>query len=254
VWAGSSDNSALLRWQSDGVCRLDLPLVYVYDIHGSAGNDVWFVGETFAVHYDGVQFQQTPLPQPPVDSVIDAVWSQGPGNAWAAGDLGVLHWDGAQWTATGHSGAGAIWEDRTHGLWFGGYGQVTRLGPAGWSTEALPGSAQQVVSLSGTTPDDVWAVTNALSSGFITGSALWHRDATGWAQVPIQQSSGQIQVVRAASATDVWVGGEHGIQQWNGMAWGDRSSASTYDVGGIWLGANAVWTYGFSHSLLRQPH
>lgn len=67
-------------------------------IHGSSADDVWFVGNGAAVHWDGSEFTQ-PLPD---SELIDVVWSFGPTDVWFAGMDGrfVWSWDGT--TKTEH--------------------------------------------------------------------------------------------------------------------------------------------------------
>ena len=61
-------------------------------------------------------------------------------------------------------------------------------------------------------PDDVWAV----------GASSWHRDATGWTEVPLP-TAGSPAFIRAlwrVASNAVFAGGDGVALRWNGSAWG----------------------------------
>jgi len=77
--------------------------------------DVWLSGfNTPPLHWDGNTFTKMPLQAESRSFAANAIWSNGPNNAWIAGDT-IAHWDGEAWTESATSVSGvplwqAIWQ------------------------------------------------------------------------------------------------------------------------------------------------
>lgn len=71
----------------------------IYAIHGSADNNVWFVGSRIALHYDGANFTRWWTSELGNDW-LTAVHVLGQSSVWAGGsDQRLYHFDGDSWTA-----------------------------------------------------------------------------------------------------------------------------------------------------------
>lgn len=81
-------------------------------VAGSGANDVWAVGDSVLVHFDGTQWTNFPMSgdlhwfQSHVPSFLQGVfqlglWVRGPKEAYIGGDGGIMiRWDGAEWRQT----------------------------------------------------------------------------------------------------------------------------------------------------------
>jgi hypothetical protein len=134
VWAGSQEQ-IIFHYDGSSWSAIDTGLVDSRQaIWGSAADDVWIVGPTFQ-HWDGHAWSAVLAVAD--DRIAPAIWGSGRDDVWAASSLlygsdggGFLHWDGHSWTAVATTVA-TLW------------------------------------GISGTGPEDVWAVSS-------DGSILHH--------------------------------------------------------------------------------
>ena len=198
-----------------GICRPwelvavpDIPGGWLTGVSGSASDDVWAVGvidesvPPIAMHWDGATWSSVDTP---VRGTLNDVLTFGPDDAWAVGWALVQgqqplleHWDGSAWT---------------------------RL--------ALPIKSGFAVldALTGTGPQDVWAMGQYLGlDGDLHGLAL-HWDGAAWTKVPVPVVGELTTVIKAAFAVapdDVWAVGYWEVEpldlqpitlHWDGVRW-----------------------------------
>jgi hypothetical protein len=165
----SGSRGTVQRW--DGKAWTDQPLPSVArgwslaGIGGASADDLWAVGRgqpggAVALHWDGQDWQQVPVPAPESETVklcdVAALTSN---DVWAAGyrtapDDGVrtrqpfaVHWDGSAWSPSVlPAGSGQVWQLVKDGvsIWGIGYAPdstpiVARMSGSGW--KFLPGPA-----------------------------------------------------------------------------------------------------------------
>lgn len=154
---------------------------------GTSSTNLYYALFNGAYHYDGVSWST-------VDGLTDSyvMWARAANDVWGASGNGFQHWDGSGWSSE--------------------YG-VTRLDGG-----AFPGS---ILSLSGSTTDDVWAGGETVAGdGF-----LIHWDGTSWKEVPIPSGSTGVVSVWTASKIEAYAATYQGsgvpgpILAWDGSHW-----------------------------------
>lgn len=69
----------------------------IYNLHGSAGDDVWAGGSAgTALHWDGHAWTSHAVDGELND--LTSVFAIGPDDVWATSDDGFFHWNGVSWT------------------------------------------------------------------------------------------------------------------------------------------------------------
>ncbi len=273
---------AVLHWDGSAWTIVHTPNGRSADfgaVSASGSDDVWIVGTqdgpmigantvgtvTFAMHWDGTSWQETPTPDPSkrYDN-LHGVVALGPSDAWAAGYVEyplhagqsdndrtlVLHWNGRRWTTVpspnasrdlnvlwgmGTDGAGGVWavghaevDGHLHCLFLRSSGSAWRLNPSPAKDLWSP------TALSGTSAHDVWAVGSEPTSDL----AIAHWDGRSWTILvqPGHYERGSFTGVVAVSPTDAWAVGvepktsqgatEPRIEHWNGERWETVASPS----------------------------
>jgi len=222
AWAigyGNNIDPLAVHWDGTSWSVIPTPVPgsyhYMYAIDGAASDDVWAVGDyddshghllPLALHWDGTTWSVADVPEAPlgnnifygVDAVAtDDVWAVG---IRSAGGLNfqplIDHWDGTAWS-------------------------IVRVSPP-------PGTLNQLFGVSGTGPDDAWAV------GFYGESGVFplfeHWDGTAWTQVdgpPLPEQRDELFSVSSLSTADAWAVGKrisgsysHPLtMHWDGAQW-----------------------------------
>jgi len=226
------------------------------DVDAGSATDAWAVGyangssgvngmprTTLALHWNGATWSTVATPQPGTNfRQLYGVKAFSPANAWAVGwyydsslhgEGLVLHWNGTAWS------------------------QVTAPDPGT--------SGTSLESVTGTAPNDVWAVgyyTNSGEKGVLGHPLAIHYNGTAWTETPMPESgSGTfLHSVAALSANDVWaVGSKNGYStpvayHWNGTAWSEIPTAPAGGSGNNILYAvtgtapNQLWAVGYASS------
>ncbi|MFG0326638.1 MAG: GC-type dockerin domain-anchored protein [Phycisphaerales bacterium JB037] len=184
----------------------------LYDIDGLADDDVWAVGratkadfktETFAIHFDGSTWTQTPTPSPSIISGWNDLWGVvvlGPDDVIALGsynpDSGgatqslAIRWDGSNWSqinAPFITGGSAFYDAERIGndIWgvggrrwgiappaAAGIALAARWDGSDWNEEFVPPLAElggrsynDFRAVHGVSADDVWGVGDAQQTG-----------------------------------------------------------------------------------------
>ena len=171
-------------------------------VGASSASDVWAVGENdadretpYAQHWNGSSWASVPIPLPgPSSDILDGglfgVSALSASNAWAVGwhDTGnfsqsqpmVQHWNGSVWRVM--------------------------------STPAV--ASQSFLSdVAAITPTNVWAV-----GGTPSGPLVEHWNGTAWTHVTTP-GTGQLEGVKAISASSVFAVGQDEILHYNGSGW-----------------------------------
>jgi hypothetical protein len=199
VWAVGVTHGQgfILHWNGSSWTQEPLPpgvtVGYLRDVEAVTADDVWAVGatsegipsRTVVLRRVGGTWTQVPSPNPGIDpgggNYLESIDALSPDNIWAVGAYQgsagsgslTLHWDGAAWT---HVQAPSI----------------------GWLT-----------GVSGSGPNDVWAVGDPVTSNVL---AL-HWTGSGWSVVDLPdppEAESILWGVAAPSQNEVWVAGYTG--------------------------------------------
>jgi hypothetical protein len=132
------------------------PATYLNDIHGTAWNDIFAVGDSGQiVHYDGASWAAMASG---TDESLESVWARAADDVYAVGSAGtILHYDGADWS----SEASHVTDD-LNGVW----------GRAGGTVFAVGNNGRIVVNDHGDWVADVSGTTNALRAVHGTATAV----------------------------------------------------------------------------------
>lgn len=280
IWAVGSaydgvteDFSLLLHW--DGTSWTNVPgpdelhgYVTPKAVEAIAADDAWVVGSTgetpgtaqaMALHWNGSAWSSVPLPQLEDDierSYLEDLIVFAPNDIWAIGwqvrDLIsrkegkplFLHWNGKTWNL---------------------------MPGEGLDIEDTPSSSRgaYIPAISGTGPDDLWAVGYASESYYsvyvtfhdvTTSMFIAHWDGHAWSQMPgppVDATAAVLYDVKALAPDDVWAVGAtvQGccyyrtlVLHWDGSSWSVVPSFSE-GSGGRLLGIDALpggdlWTAG----------
>ncbi|TMD21898.1 MAG: hypothetical protein E6I98_00955 [Chloroflexi bacterium] len=253
IWAvgGTQDGSVTEHWDGQRWTSTEAPVgpwdggAYLDAISSTGSRDVWAVGEghkngqngTLIEHWDGISWSVVTSPSPGIiDNRLTAVAAISENDAWAVGDYFgpgrdeplIEHWNGTSWAV------------------------VDAPSPAA--------SIQQFAGISAVDATDVWAVgLQTKSDGTGRKPLIEHWDGVAWQVVPSPNpgGGGQLNGVRALSASDVWaIGGRDSggtpvplIERWDGASWTvqpspDISNASMQTIAAS--GPADVWIAGAS--------
>jgi hypothetical protein len=231
------------------------------------------------------------VPIPVTNTSLFGIWGSSTTDIWAVGANGTaLHWDGQGWKAspTGRTESlNAVWGTSSTNVWIASSTHLTLHG-GGWNadggswtntsplTNEINPSIATLYDISGTGPNDVWAVGDHMIMydnrlGAIT-IAAWHWSGDKWSLVPVVNDfdrpggdvNSALRSVWPASTGDVWLGGSFGRSyrnpEWSpsvpinrngavGMAalapWREYDSASRADIERTWgTFNNDVWGVG----------
>lgn len=221
------------------------------DVIALSPDDAWVVGDdnidALVWHWDGMDWGRVPVALPD-DSGLSALAAVGAIDVWAAGNYRAgngsiqplfLHWDGTSWTrvpqgpGTERSG-GKIFDlaaFSSDDIWAVGYKGTPVFAEFEPLAEHWDGTSWQVVevpnpppganvfnAVSGTGPDDVWAVGSVTDGGFIE-----HWDGATWS-LELVRDGKVLLGVGAVAPDDVWAVGavtrpRPFILHWDGVAW-----------------------------------
>jgi hypothetical protein len=247
VWS-ATDVSSLVSSSADG-----LSLAW-----GSSRDDVWAVGSGVALHWDGATWKSVPVP---FQFYQNTLWGSGPRDVYSGGHEGLSHFDGTAWTHV-FGGDGeyvySVWGSSATDVWMAtgyyrygenAYANLYHFDGKAWAREAHLWEYSpygRIISLSGTGPNDVWALGEA---------RVLHWDGVAWttqaAGLPDMYGSWH---VWARAPGDVWApaGGStiHGAMHFDGQRWSEvPTPAGTRFFS---LPGGPLWSFG-EGALLRHP-
>jgi hypothetical protein len=183
----------------------------------------------------------------------NAFYSDGAGQAWAAGSNGtstlVMRFDGQHWCplATGPaSSPNAIWAANGNDLWVAG-AQGALLHWNGTQLEQVSATVTDTLGAAwGTASDDVWFAS--------TGHVLhWDGSQVNAVETSTTATTAYT-AVTGTSSTDVWalMGGVDELHHWNGLAWSVLASRS-YTLRDAWSGApGKIWGVRSDGQIVRD--
>jgi hypothetical protein len=258
VWA-SGPAGIMLFWNGQAWSRFradtDVSLTKVW---GSSESDVWAVGESGTViRWQGREWQRQELKG--VTSHFNTVTGTGPSDVWIAGlQSSLLHFDGAEWKRVD------VQEDLSYlssfapvpgELWLGGlHGELVHI--RGERKEVYKeGQTRPFVAIHGTSPSDVWFLTQYDEFGVSPGS-LWHYDGQTLSRVATSSAGlascgGLWTVPISASQRDVYVSCGDKILKLNGsvLSWHAQTSAVVHAFFGH--SAGSIWGVGDGGLIIR---
>ena len=230
-------------------------------VSAASATDAWAVGTAevteqlpLAEHWNGTSWSKAtvPLPATVAQAVFNGADDLGPANAWAVGysetaagvrQTLIEHWTGSAWAVVPSPNPGTG-----------------------------TGSTNVLTAISGTGPDDLWAVGYFSDGTDFTALLFEHWNGTAWSFVaPPTESGDQFgEAVTAISPDNAWVVGDTGSQatvaaHWNGTTWQlvptpTLISTDSLDflTGLSAVSADDVWASGYESNvndqLFDQPY
>ena len=249
VWAVGVEGTVLFYDGTGWVRENSGSQKMLSDVFGFGPGDVWVVGQDGTLLRrlgDGV-WRPVPLPLdsgglPPECDGFQAIWSGEPSEIWIAVEpppgsgvrCNLLRLEPGRAELLDVTGCGDI-----NALWGSGGrddifaaaadGTVCRLEQGEWTLDRQPeqGMEHTLHALSGTGPDDVWAVGN--TDGKPQRQILVHRGAQGW-EPPEDESLPGLHGVCSSGqgGRTVAVGTAGMLRAWDGSDWADLFSAETF--------------------------
>jgi hypothetical protein len=257
-WNGS-------RWSIVPTPAIAKPTARLSSLTSIAANAVWaagygddpscLCGETVVDRWNGVSWIRQTTPTPGVAAYLNSISATSSSNIWAAGyewptqsyDIPLLlHNNGTRWSADSlsqfpYGQLYSVYATAQDDAWaFGFYDNDVLLAlhwnGTGWRQTPFPSSAGDIVSMSGTSSNDVWA-----AGGFYGGEGagpdalLYHWNGASWKPVYIQGllAPSWISGISARASNDVWLVGyarvypqwsnyiSHVTYHWDGTQWKD---------------------------------
>jgi hypothetical protein len=217
-------------------------------VRATGTHDAWAAGDDgLLLQFDGASWR---VYQQGTNWYLEGVAATEPSDAWAVGGNGTaLRFDGTRWaqfdTPT-REPLYAAWASSANDVWAVGssgdcLGFVLRWNGSAWAYSSTPQAGRCLQDLSGSGPQDVWAVGSHV---------ILHYDGA-WQLAPITDASDSIW---AAGPTDVWAlqdstpGGPNangGVYHWDGNQWSLTQTGSDARLRKLWgAGAGDVWAVG----------
>jgi hypothetical protein len=221
------------------------------DIAAISSDDVWVVGDTGAIHWDGASWSSVPTAGITDFYSVSAVSQD---DVWAINSAHVIHWDGTSWSLAfdppASPGNGGAYFDvkaiASDDVWVVGSHWPTIFRPASyaihwdgeeWTVTNSPeagSSGSQMYAVSGIAGGHVWAV------GRDEGPKLFRWTGTAWETVAPggdPYSPWELLAVEVVAPDDVWAGGYQingasSLQHYNGSEWAGLSSVG-FDIGAV---------------------
>lgn len=229
---------------------------------GSAGNDVWAVGDSGAIlHWDGSAWTKVPSNTTAhLFGVAMATASRG----WAVGSDGaLLEWNGAAWRVLppksddGYQAIALVPGAQPVHAWVpgdkGGVGFFLYYDGVEWKDKIgdyYPIFGGTVYDVAMVSAGDGWAVGHKLSGATMVGQVL-HWDGARWNT--FSNPADELYGVHLLSAADGWSVGEAGAAyRWNGAAWSKVATPRTDLLRDVHLlTASDGWAVGAAGAILR---
>lgn len=221
----------------------------LFDVAGSAANDLWAVGARGTVlHGDGTNWNILPTN---VLTTLMSISIAGANDVWFAGEgATVLHWNGAT-IETAHGGVPAfldIWGTDVNNLWaVGAGGAIYRYDGNSWLPQKS-GTTSDLQSIWGSSATDIWAV------GMTTGPGIvLHWDGTAWTRATTAPVLGSL-AVWGVDANNIWLAERNGrLYRWSGIAWNPQDTKIGVDITQInGSDINNVWVIRAGSNMTSQ--
>jgi hypothetical protein len=206
---------SLKRWNGAIWREAALTLEDLNDISGTSPTDIYAVGESNLLHWDGSAWSKMPTP-----GVSDAgsIWTFAADDIWMTHASGIYRFDGSAATLSDPAtNAFALWGAAPNDLWaVGAGGSIRHWDGTSWTEETSPTTAS-LFEIWGSATDNVWAVG--------AQGAVVHWNGTDWTLNDTFPTNVTLQSVWTTGPDDVWAGGANrAVAHWDGMAWTFRST------------------------------
>lgn len=173
----------------------------------------------FLARWDGTMWTvDAPPPNTPTVRILQGVWSDGPKNAWAVGNVStILHYDGSAWSVVGGVGGpvgttdnyNAVW-GVANDVWIAGENSIVHCSsPSACANESSGGSGI-LYGLWGS------ARTNVIAVG--AGGRITRYNGTSWSAMN-SPTTRNLSRVAGSSASDVWAVGDSVLIHFDGAQW-----------------------------------
>lgn len=237
VWAVGDNGTILHRTQAGWTNLLQGPTRNLYAGWAASSSDAWVVGSAgLIMHWDGTRWTSVASSS---YADLKAISGSAPNDIWAVGANGsVLHWDGTSWSSRSISGApslNGVYTPSGSDTWIAGNdGKTYRYVPATSTWQPYMGASGGLFAISGTGPNDIWAVGQ-------TGTAL-HYNGAAWVAV-LTSTTQDLYALWANAANDIWFVGANGTAlRWDGTTVRNTSTGLSGALRAIW-GADAMTVF-----------
>jgi hypothetical protein len=288
IWA--VDDGWIMRWDgTKWTLRSERAAAALRAVGGSSASDVWAVGVAgCAMHWDGRVWSncREHATGIPTSIALNAVWSRGENDTFAAGGTFLLHQAGADWTArdlgvTAPDFEGTALYAGDDATWIGGYGLIARADEGG-DVSYFRTHLEPVNALFGLPSGEIWAVGSESASSYFDGaswsarlepattatfSAIWavsetcvwaatdngtifRFDGNGWTQV--KHLAAATNAIWAGSEDDIWIAGSS-FWHWDGAGWQELPiDDDESEIESLWgASSDEVWAIGGRGGLFR---
>ena len=200
---------------------------------------------------------------------VYGIWAADPSNVWVVGTAsnqgaageppkttGVMHhFDGCRWReyTTYGTGLRAVWGANATDVWFAGQGSdYVHFDGASFHQVAVAPEGSLTLSVSGTGPNDVWAVGRDP-----VRPTIHHWDGTAWTLIEeagtLTPGEDIVWDVWATAPTRVFASTSRGkVLELNGTTWSVKDVSTPYGLHGIWSGDGLEgWAVGQGAQVAR---
>jgi len=237
-------------------------------VWGTGSDDVWMVGDGGKVlHFTGSAFHAVDVH---TSGALADVWGSSAQNLFVVGDAGVArHFDGTSWASVDvggehqllgvwGSGTTAIWAVGSvplHGQYEGAEAEIYKWTSGAWAKQfgfSEQRGAAGFNGVSGTAPDDVWAVGTKFPSGAAAGFAFAaHFDGSSWTAMDAPEDARinrNYTDVTSTARDSAWItaSGDSCVR-FDGSTW-SAADASTANL----LAIDKTWATGRDGKVLRR--
>jgi hypothetical protein len=251
IWAVGDQIS---HW--DGVRWNDMPVPEhsLHSVWAVRPDRAWAVGDYGQiVRWDGTSWTIVRAGGTQGESLL-GVWGTGDTDVWAVGHDSaggeVLHDDGTGWTvvlAGQPSSASSVWGAGGQ-VFVGFYYAIMRYDGTSWSSSAS--TAEDITALTGTGPNDVWAVQSGFSP---SGFKLLHWDGASWSDGSPGLPGVSITSVAVDPVAGVWVAGLSGtLATLVGGTWQVETGLTYNNLEGVFFAGSTLRAVGQDGTILRR--
>ncbi|MBK7861422.1 MAG: hypothetical protein IPJ65_22965 [Archangiaceae bacterium] len=218
--------------------------------HGTASNDIWAVGDSVILHFDGTRWRETYLS----DRFLRSVWAAAPNDVWVGGDKVLLHWNGSSWSEPPLPATfwNQLWQiDSLSGLsgsdvWAAGYpGAAAHYDGVQWTRPPDVGLGRYVRGIWASAPNEAYAVSDAPAT--ISGTSIivkWSGSSWDLVDVP---SPSWLHAISGSSPSNIWAVGEDGYTRvFDGGTWASPPAYTSSGLYTVQVVPGATWASGNS--------
>jgi hypothetical protein len=200
------------------------------DIHGSGAGDIWAVGDSVVVRYDGASW--SPMTTG-IDDTFRRVWAFAPDDVWLLTIDRVVHYDGTafapQTVPTGGAVLTDLWGAGPSDLYLSGDGGLLlHYDGASW-TPIDTGITSMITAVSGSGPDHVMAVA--------AGGSVAVLSAGSWTTTSVTGGDALVDIAVIGPGEAIALGGAEGSVVQRGGTWGDVPVGS---LSRVWASADGA--------------